>query len=356
MTDIGNNKMKAALVYGPKDLRIEEVDIPAINDDEALIRVKTIGICPSDVRSYEGIYKRQLFQYGKDSYGLSGHEWSGEVVKVGNSVKNFSPGDRVVPEIILPCEICKFCRKGMTNLCANKKNIIRGYAEYTKAPSKLLFKIPSNVSFEAAAFAEPIAVCLHTNEIISPMPGDTILIIGGGPMGLIHLQISKISGASVILSEMVERRLKMAEEIGADAVINPAREDLSKKVKELTGGYGADAVIIATGNKIAIESAFKAVSGAGTIVFFGGTYPPVNVEIDPNIIHYGEIRVTGSYDHTPTHIERALKLLSEGLIKVEKLISNTFSLSQLKEAFELVKSADALKVNIKPSLKMEPSA
>jgi len=347
MTVIGK-RMKAALVYGPRDLRIEEVDIPDINDDEVLVRVRVIGICPSDVRAYEGVYKRQMYQYGKDSYGLSGHEWSGEVVETGSSVKDFSPGDRVVPEIIVPCGICKFCRKGMTNLCANKKNIIRGYAQYAKVPSKFLFKIPLNVSFEAAAFAEPIAVCLHTNEIVSPMPGDTILIIGGGPMGLIHLQISKISGATVILSEVIEKRLEMAKEIGADAAVNPAREDLSKKVKELTGGYGADAAIIATGNKTAIESTFKTVSGAGTIIFFGGTYPPVNVEIDPNIIHYGEIKVTGSYDHTPTHVERALKLLSEGSIKVEKLISNTFSLSQLKEAFELVKSADALKVNIKP--------
>lgn len=150
------------------------------------------------------------------------------------------------------------------------------------------------------------------------------------------------------LSEVVEKRLMMAKELGADVAINPAKEDLSKRVKELTGGYGADAVIVATGNKTAIESAFKCVSGAGTIVFFGGTYPPANVEIDPNIIHYGEIKVIGSYDHIPSHVERALKLLSEGKIRVEKLVSNTFSLDQLRDGFELVKSADALKVNVKP--------
>lgn len=348
MTDIRKDKMKAALVYGPGDLRIEEVDIPTLSEDEVLVRVKAIGICPSDVRAYEGIHKRVLFRYGKDSYGLSGHEWSGEVAEVGGSVRDFSPGDRVVSETFIPCGICKFCRKGMTNICANKKNIMRGYAKYAKAPSKMLFRIPSNVSYEAAAFAEPIAVCVHTNEMISPLPGDTVLIIGGGPMGLIHLQISKMSGATVLLSEVIERRLNMAKELGAHVVINPAKEDLSRRVKELTGGYGADAVIIATGSKTAIESSFKTVSGAGTIVFFGGTYPQVNVEIDPNMIHYGEIRVMGSYDHIPIHVEKALKLLSERSIEVERLISNTFSLSQLGRAFELVRSAGVLKVSIKP--------
>jgi len=348
MAETSKSKMNAAVLYGPKDLRIEEVDIPPLNDDEALIKVRVIGICPSDVKIYEGVYKRQFFQYGKESYGLSGHEWCGEVVAIGKSVKDFYLGDRVVPEIITPCGVCKFCRKGLTNLCANKKNIIRGYAEYAKAPARSLFRIPSNVSFEAAAFAEPIAVCLHANELISPRPSDTILIIGGGPIGLIHVQVSKLSGATVIVSEIAEKRLKMAKELGADTVFNPAKEDLTTQVRSLAGGYGADAVIVATGSKTAIESSFKTVSVAGTVILFGGTYPPVNVEIDPNIIHYGEVTVTGSYDHTPAQVERALRLLAKGAIRVEKLISDTFRLAQLKEGFELVESGDALKVNVKP--------
>lgn len=339
--------MKAALLYGPRDLRIEEVEIPKIKDDEVLIKVKNIGICPSDVRSYLGIYKRQIIPYGKESYGLTGHEWAGEIVEVGSAVKEFSVGDRVVPEIIVPCGVCKLCRKGMSNLCQNKQNIVRGYAEYAKAPAKALFKVPENVSLKEAAFSEPIAVCLHANEIISPKPGDTILVVGAGPMGLLHLQISKLSGAKVIVSEVVESRLEMAKEYGADEVVNPIQDDMPKRVKELTDGYGADAVIVATGSKSAIESAFKAVSVAGTIVLFGGTYPPVNIEVDPNLIHYGELKVTGSYDHLPTHVERGLKLLHEKKIEVEKLVSHTLPLEQLKEGFELVKSGTALKVQIK---------
>ena len=348
MARLKEGKMKAAVAYGPRNIRIERVDIPAISDDEVLIRVKVIGICPSDVRSYEGIYKREMYPYGLESYGLSGHEWCGEVAEVGEAVEEFSIGDRVVPEIIIPCGRCKFCRRGMSNICANKRNITRGYAEYAKAPADFLFKIPPNVSFEAAAFTEPIAVCLHTNELISPKPGDTILIIGGGPMGLIHAQISKISGASVVVSEVVEERLRAAEKFGADFVVNPMEEDLNSRVRELTDGYGADAVIVATGNKNAIESGVKTVSNAGTVVLFGGSYPPVNIELDPNIIHYGEIRIIGSYDHTPTHTERALRILCRKLINVEDLVSRTFSLDELERGFETVKRGEALKVNIRP--------
>ncbi|MEM3713459.1 MAG: alcohol dehydrogenase catalytic domain-containing protein [Nitrososphaeria archaeon] len=341
-------KMKAALLYGPSDLRIEEIDVPKINEDEVLIRVRKIGVCPSDVRSYLGIYKRQIFPYGPESYGLSGHEWTGEIVEVGSAVKDFSVGDKVVPEIIVPCGICKYCRKGLTNLCKNKQNIVRGYAEYAKAPAKALFKVPENISFEEAAFAEPIAVCLHANEIISPKPGDVILIIGGGPMGLIHLQISKLSGAKVIVSEIIENRLKIAEELKADATVNPMQEDLIEIVKKMTDGYGVDAIIVATGNKTAIESAFKVISAAGTIVLFGGTYPPVNIEVDPNIIHYGEINVTGSYDHLPTHVERGLNLLSGKKVNVKKLISHTLPLEQLKIGFDLVMKGTSLKIQIEP--------
>jgi L-iditol 2-dehydrogenase len=348
MSNFNRKKMKAALLYSPMDIHIEDIDVPIPSKDEVLVRVQRIGICPSDVRSYQGVYKRQMFPYGKESYGLSGHEWCGDIVEVGSSVKDFFIGDRVVPEIIIPCGICKYCGKGLTNLCKNKSNISRGFAEYAKAPAKSLFRIPESVSFIEAAFTEPIAVCLHANDIISPRPGETVLIIGGGPMGLLHLQIAKLSGASVILSEVIESRLKMATELGVDAIVNPLREDMSKAVKDFTGGYGADSVIVATGNRTAIESAFKAVASSATIVFFGGTYPQTNIELDPNAIHYGELKVTGSYDHVPAHVERALKVLSKKQINVKKLVSNTLPLDRLKEGFEMVNSAKALKIQVEP--------
>ncbi len=341
-------KMKAAIAYGPSDIKIEYVDTPSLNDDDALIKVKAIGVCPSDVRVYKGIYKKKYYEYGPDSYGLSGHEWSGEVAQVGNSVKQFAVGDRVAPEILVPCHTCWACRRGAVNLCPNKKVLNRGYAEYVKVPSKFLFPLPSKVSYEAAAFVEPIATVLRANEKISPRPGDTVLVIGAGPMGLLHLQVSKLSGATVVVSEVVAGRLKVAEKLGANAVINPAKEDLQNRIKELTDGHGADHIIVSTGNTEAIKSAFTAVSSTGTILLFGGTYPPSTVPVDPNLIHYNEIRVIGSFAHRTVNVEKALKILSDNAIRAEELISNTFRLDQLKEAFELVDSGRSLKVNVKP--------
>jgi len=340
--------MKAAMLYGPRDARVEEVDIPKLDNSEALVKVHSVGVCQSDIRAYLGIYKRQLFPPGRESYGLSGHEWSGRVAEVGESVKGLSIGDRVVPEIILSCGTCKFCAKGITNLCRNKTFVNRGYAEYAKAPARLLLTIPEGVSYEEAAFAEPIAVCLHTNDIVSPKPGDNVLIVGAGPMGLIHTQITRLSGANVIVSEVLQSRLDTAKQLGADATINPSNEDLVAKVRELTDGYGADAVICATGSRNALEDALTAVGSTGKVVLFGGTYPPEKMQVDPNIIHYGEICVTGSYDHLPVHMHRALWLLKSRKIEVTSLISDTFGLERLREAFELAMTSKALKILVKP--------
>ncbi len=341
--------MKAAMLYGPKDLRVEEVDIPQLDASEALVKVDSVGVCQSDIRAYLGIYKRQLFPPGRGSYGLSGHEWSGQVVEIGKSVDGLSVGDRVVPEIILSCGTCRFCAKGATNLCRSKTFINRGYAEYAKAPARLLLAIPDRTSYEEAAFAEPIAVCLHTNDIVSPRPGDNVLIVGAGPMGLIHTQIAKLSGANVIVSEVFQRRLDAAERLGADVTINPTSENLAARVKGMTEGYGADAVICATGSRKALEDALTAVSSTGKVVLFGGTYPPEKMQIDPNIIHYGEICVTGSYDHLPVHMHRALRLLESQKLSIASLVSDRTSLEQLKEAFELAMTSKALKVVVKPS-------
>jgi len=340
-------KMKAAIQYGPKQVGIEMVDVPQIKDDEVLIRVKNIGICPSDVRSYVAADKRQWYPYGTEGYGLSGHEWSGEVVKIGKDVNGIKLYDKVVPEIIIPCGTCKYCRQGYTNLCIHKSYISRGYAEYAVAPSKYLYKLPPNVSFSEAAFTEPLAVVLHTNDVVAPRPGETVLIVGAGPMGLLHLMISKLSGASIIMSEINESRLKIAKELGADILVNPASEDLSKVVKENTED-GVDAAIVTVGNKAAIESVFPVVSRRARIVIFAGTYPQSKIEIDPNLIHYGELKLTGSYDHMPENMTRALQLMDKKMVNLEKIITHKLPLERLNEGFELVLNAKSLKVQITP--------
>jgi len=339
--------MKAAVLYAPLDLRVEEVLVPKIGKDEALIKVGVIGICPSDIKNYMRTDGKTWFPYGPESYGLSGHEFVGKIVALGENVKNFSVGDIVVPEIIIPCGRCKYCKKGLINLCSNKKYISHGYAEYAKVNANYLYKVPDGVSMEEAAFSEPLSVVLHTNSLLSPKPDDVILIIGAGPMGLLHTMITKLSGAKVIVSEVNEKRLKIAEKFGADILLNPKEVDISKKIKEITEG-GADAAIVTIGNKDAIESAISSVGSSGTVVLFASAYPDITININPNIIHWGELKITGSYEHMPIDMDRALHLLRDRKINVMDLVTATFKLDDIKSAFEYARSGNGLKVQVKP--------
>jgi len=337
-------KMKAAFLYGPEDVRIEETATPLPKSGEVLLRVRSVGICQSDLRVIRGIYKTKYFDFGVDSYGLSGHEWSGEVAMVGEGVDNVKVGQRVVPEIIISCGLCRSCKKGMSNLCINKKNVLRGYAEYAIVPAKNLYLLPDNVGFEEAALTEPIAVCLRTNDIISPRPGDTVLIIGSGPMGLIHLQVSKLSGAAVIVCDLLDERLKTAEKLGADYTVNSTKQDVKDEVLKFTQGYGADAVIVAVGGRKAMETALACVGTGGKVVEFAGSYPAENVELDLNLLHYKEIIITGSYDHLPIHMDRAIRLLEKKAINVKDLITHRVSLDNLHEGIRIASGKTCLKV------------
>ncbi len=339
--------MKAAILYGPQDLRIEDVPVPNIGAEEVLIKVEVIGICPSDIKNYLRTDGKTWFPYGLQSYGLSGHEFVGKVIALGENVKNFSVGDIVVPEIIIPCGRCRFCKRGLTNLCSNKKYISHGYAEYAKVNANYLYKVPEGVSMEMAAFAEPLSVVLHTNSILGLRPDDTVLITGAGPMGLLHTMVTKLSGARVIISEVNEKRLKLAEKFGADVLLNPKEVDAPGKIKEITEG-GADAAIVTIGNKDAIESAINSIRSSGTVVIFASAYPDITININPNIVHWGEFKITGSYEHMPIDMDRALDLMKYHKINVLDLVTATFRLDDLKKAFEYARSGEGLKVQIRP--------
>jgi len=340
-------KMKAALLYGPEDVRVEEVDTPIPGKGEVLVKVRCVGICQSDLRVIKGVYKNKYFDYGKDSYGLSGHEWSGEVAMLGQGVENLEIGQHVVPEIIIPCDSCRVCRKGMTNLCPNKKNILRGYAEYAVVPAKNLYVVSPEVSFEEAALTEPVAVCLHTNEIINPRPGDNIMIIGSGPMGLLHLQISKLSGARVIISDILDERLKVAEKLGADLTVNPNKHNLKDEVLKFTDNYGADAVIVSVGGRKAMQDALVCVGIGGKVIEFAGSYPTESIDLDLNTLHYKMITMTGSYDHLPIHMDRAIRLIEKKVLNVKSIISHTVNFDDLYNGFRLAASKEGLKVIVK---------
>ncbi|MGD2161467.1 MAG: alcohol dehydrogenase catalytic domain-containing protein [Anaerolineales bacterium] len=336
--------MKAAFLYGPEDVRIEETEIPEIQPGEALVRVHVIGICPSDVRCAKR--EKEVFPLGEGSRGLSGHEWAGEIAEISGNAPGIQVGDRVVADVINACGVCKFCRLGLMNLCIEKSYNIGGFAEYVVVPCSHLLKIPDNVSYESAFMTEPVSCCMHAIRRTPVELGDLMLVIGDGPLGMVHLQLGKSSGAKVIVSGHHDHRLEMAHNFGADLVVNSLKKDLTELVKRETEGYGADLVMVAVGGDEPIQEAVNACRLNGWINLFAGTYPRTTVELDPNELHYGQYFITGSFDSLREDYHRTLQAFSMGYVDVEPLISHRLPLEELKDGFEILKKRQGVKLII----------
>lgn len=336
--------MRAARLYGEGDLRVEQVDMPVLSaDDEVMIRIHACGICPSDIRAYTG-----LRPPSRAAPYTPGHEWAGEVVAIGDAVEAFAVGDRVVPSWRVMCGRCYYCIRGMHNFCENleRGRVRGGFAEVGVSAARALFKIPDGVSYQQACFCEPVACCINGSLDSDIHFGDTVLVIGAGPIGLLHLQLANRSGARVIVSDLIPERLDKATALGAHEVILASQGDPVERVKALTDGHGADVVIAAVGAPPALQQALAAVGIGGTVNFFAGTYPPATLEIDPNLIHYRQIRLTGSHDYTPHHFETALQFIHTGAVQVAPLISHELALARVQEGFDIVAGRVGLKVMI----------
>ena len=337
-------EMWAARLYGAGDLRVERVERPVLSsDDEVLIRTHACGICPSDLRAYTG-----LRPPNRPPPYTPGHEWAGEVVDAGDAVDGFAVGDRVVPSWRVPCGKCAYCVRGKHNFCENlgRGRVRGGFAEYGVAAAESLLKIPDGVSYPEASFCEPVACCINGSLDSEIAFGDEVVIVGGGPIGLLHLQLAKHSGARVYVSDLLPERLEKAEELGADGVIHAYRGDPVVHGWELTGGRGADVVIAAVGAPQALQQALALAGTCSTVNFFAGTYPPTVLEIDPNLLHYKQIRLTGSHDYTPAHFITALKFIEMGTVRVAPLISHVLPLAEIKRGFDLVAGRMGFKVMI----------
>lgn len=342
--------MKAACLYGVRDLRVEEVSDPTPGPGEALIQIHACGVCPSDLRAYLAV--------SPGSGGMSlprtpGHEWAGVVVALGQPTGSgvgdgarsaIEVGQRVVADWRYVCGTCYQCRRGVFNYCANLQHGVRGgFAGYGIAPLSQLRVIPDNVSFEEASFSEPLACVIQAHGYTEINLGDDVAIVGAGPIGLLHLQIARNRGARVIVSDPILARLEKARELGAHDVIDASTTDAAARVKELTEGHGANAVIVAVGGAEPIRQGLDMAAINGWVNAFAGTYPPAEMSIDPNLIHYRQIRFTGSHDFTPHHFTTALKLIEHGIVRVAPLISHRFSLDEVREAFETTANRRGLK-------------
>lgn len=338
--------MKAVLLYGAHDLRLEEVPQFEITDQQVLIRTEACGICPSDVRWYAGT--RPVPQ-GARLPRIPGHEWVGEIVEVGSEVTEYKLGDRVAVFGQVVCGMCENCQRGIFNYCLNRRRVNEGgFSQYGRASVQGLLPIPDGLSYEEAAFTEPIACCINGTWLSKIQLGDDVVVVGAGPIGLLHIQLARLQGARVIATDLISSRLAIAEEVGAHDTVNAREGDAVAKVKELTQGRGADSVIVATGAGAAMEQGLQMAALHGNVNFFAGSYPPPELPLDPNLIHYKELTLTGSHHYTPFTFQRALKLLQYGLLQVKPLISHRLPLDRTPEGFDIVAGQKGLKVVVFP--------
>lgn len=346
--------MKAVRLYGAKDLRVEEVQKPRISENEILMRVRAATICASDIRSYN---------YGNGRMRpprVLGHELAGDIEEIGSKVKGYDSGMRITLNPNIFCGRCVFCVTGRHQLCDERRalgfDVDGGFAEHLLIPFESIrtgavCEIPDNVSYEQAALIEPISCCLHAQTLVKVGAGDTVTIIGAGPMGIMHTVMAKALGASkVIVGEISEQRLQTAVDFGADVAVNPAKEDLASRVFEATERHGSDVVIVAVGSRSALEQALGLLSKGGRVCFFAGLQKgKESVRLNANIIHYRETVVLGSFASTPYEFYQTVRLAASGkLLNMKPIVTHRFSLDDASKAFEAALSGRALKVCMNP--------
>lgn len=345
-------KMKAQVFYEPEKMSLEEVDIPKISPDEVLIKVKTCGICGSDIAYYFGLSPLET----PDGKGplILGHELAGEVVEVGEIPENlhlFEPKDRVVVEPVQYCNTCELCKQGMVNLCEKKSvlgvSVNGGFAEFVRAKYQGVHKLPPDVSFEEAALVEPLSNALYAIENLNPSIGDYCVVFGPGPIGNMMVQLLKSRGAGkIILVGTRDYRLEMGKEAGADFILNTKEknsrwytDDLVEEVKKITGAKMANRVICATG---AVEPMQKALDISGrraVIVYFGlpGPDDVVKLPLLESLLMDKTIRFSWL---SPLTWPATVQCIATGVVKVKKLITHRFSLEDTLEGLKVIKNRE----------------
>ncbi|EKE02337.1 MAG: hypothetical protein ACD_20C00399G0022 [uncultured bacterium] len=343
--------MNAVLFYEPGVVKYKEIDVPELDTGEILVKVKAALTCGTDVKTY----KRGHPVLIKTVPSGFGHEFAGIIEKVGAGITDFKIGQRVVAANSAPCDNCYYCKKQRYNLCENLNLLNGAYADYIKIPAQIvkhnLLSIPYHLTFEEAAFTEPLANVVHGAERSDIVPGSTVGIVGLGPIGLMFVRLAKLKGARVIACGRNPLKLKLAKEFGgADEVIN-LREvsDPREAIMSLTPeGKGLDVAIEAVGIPELWEAAIDLTRRGGTVHFFGGCKSGTKIQLDTRRIHYDEIKIVSIFHHTPYHVREALRLISEGLVDVKQLITHKMHISQIDEAIKLHQEGKAIKVALTP--------
>ena len=322
----------AAVLYGKEHLEIESVAVPELGAGDLLVRVRTALTCGTDVKVFRRGYHARMIV----PPALFGHELAGDIVQVGDKVKQFKVGQRVVAANSAPCFNCFYCRRGLENLCEDLLFNNGAYAEFIRIPARIVerntYEIPDHVTYHEAALAEPLACVLRGLEETGVMPGDSVAVMGLGPIGSMFVRLAKVYGARVIAIGRRQQQLDRAQEMGADeGIIAADGVDIVPTVKSLTQGRGVDVAIEAVGHPAAWQTAVRMLRRGGTVNFFGGCPTDTKVNLDTNLLHYSELTCKASFHHTPKHIQKALELVTSGDIAANDFINRTEPLSNLLE-------------------------
>lgn len=343
--------MKAVLFYGPENIKYEDVRIRPLQKGEVLVKIMSALTCGTDVKTYRRGHPVLI----KSIPSGFGHEFSGVIEKLGDGVTKFNVGDRVVAANSAPCGECFFCKREEYNLCENLDLLNGAYAEYIIVPERIVEKnmliLPDNLSFDKAAFCEPLANVVHGVERSDIKAGQTVGIIGIGPIGLMFARLAKLKGANVIVAGRNPLKLKMAEEFAhADEIVDLKKYPNPEKIfKEYTEEKrGLDLAVECVGLPEIWERIFSCVRPGGTVHFFGGCKSGSTVTFDTTKMHYGDIKLMSVFHHTPKYFRQALDYIASGEVEVEKLITNTLALKDVEFAMKQHIEGKAIKFLIKP--------
>lgn len=345
--------MKAAVHTGREQIEIQHLPLPDVTTGTILLKILACGVCGSDVR---------IFQHGNSRVrypAVGGHEIAAEVVAVGEGVTAYQAGDLVSLGADIPCGQCRWCQNGLGNCC--EQNYALGYqfpggfAEYCLLNPQVvkygpICRVPAGTPLESAALAEPLACCINGLERINFAPGQSVAIIGAGPIGILLAQTARAFGSPhIILCDRDAQRLELARVAGADHYLDTASHDIRASVRDLTNGLGVDAVFTACPSVEAQEEALDIVATRGAINFFGGLPSTARpVQLLSNTIHYKEIIVTGSHGSTPRHHALAVELIASGRVDLSQLVTHRYPLDDIHQAFATARDRLGLKVMVKP--------
>ncbi len=351
--------MKAAFLVGPRTFELREIPEPVPPANGLVLKVEACGVCGSDLRRW-----REGPPAGVDDI-VPGHEIGGTVIAAGLAHQNsqaprFASGDRLAVAPDIHCGRCYYCRRGLYNLCDElhflgiNSGYPGGFAEQMVLTEEVLtlgvvHRMPVGMSSIEAALAEPCSSVLAAHDKAGTSIDDTVVVIGAGPIGCLHIAIAQARGARVIVSQRSAARQEMARQFGPEAVIDPREEDLGERVRALTGGRGADIVICANPVAATQAEAVQIVRKGGRVILFGGLPKgQAMTTLDGNRIHYGEIEVVGAFSYHPSYHERALDAIRRGLVPADRMVTHTLPLEEVDRAFEIADSGKGLKVMVTP--------